>query len=84
MYATFSKDVQYLIDCAGGAAIFVCAWWVFCIMVRNGIDGSKAVVRAIKHKKPLVIRKILLGSWKPLPDFDPIVRHTPQPPWIAM
>jgi hypothetical protein len=68
---TISADFQYLLDCLGGAAIFVCCWWAFCFLVRNGIDGGKAVVRAIKHKKPLLLRKILIGDWKPLPEYKP-------------
>jgi len=70
MHISFSSDWQYALDVCGGALIFGCSWWAFCFLVRNGIDGSKAVVRAIKHRKPLLIRKILLGEWKPLPEYE--------------
>jgi hypothetical protein len=66
-------DLQYAFVTLGGMLILVLfPWVVFCVAIRNGIDGWKAVARAIQHKKPLLLRKILIGAWKPLPFYDPI------------
>jgi hypothetical protein len=69
---------QYLFTVAGAGAIFACLWWAFCFVVRNGIDGSKVIARIIRHRKPLLIRKVLLGEWAPLPDYNP-TRPNPHP-----
>lgn len=70
-------STTYLLDVTGGMVIFAVAWWAFCFAVRNGIDGGKAVVRAIRERKPLMLAKILIGDWKPLGDTDPVVPHQP-------
>lgn len=73
----FPADIQYLLSVTGGMTLFGIAWWTFCFAFRNGIDGCKAIARAIKHRKPLLIRKILIGSWKPLGEYQPIKPHQP-------
>jgi hypothetical protein len=67
------NDLQYAFVTLGGMLILVLfPWVVFCVAIRNGIDGWKAVARAFKRKQPLLLRKILIGAWKPLPFYDPI------------
>lgn len=80
-------NITYLIDVVGGMTIFSGAWWVLCFAVRNGIDGGKAVSRAIRERKPLMLGKILTGGWKPLHDMEPVVpAHSPtiEETWKAL
>jgi hypothetical protein len=72
-----ASDVTYLIDVVGFGVIMAVCWWSFCLIVRNGIDGTKAVVRAIKHKKPLQVGVILIGKWKPMRDYEPVKPYQP-------
>jgi hypothetical protein len=72
------SDLQYAFVVLGGMLILVLLpWLLFCFVMRNGIDGTKAVVRAIKHKKPLQVGAILIGKWKPLHDYDPVKPYVP-------
>ena len=67
----------YLLDVTGGMVIFTAAFWALCFAVRNGIDGGKAVARAIRERKPLELGRILTGGWKPLGETEPIVPAHP-------
>jgi hypothetical protein len=39
-------------------------WWIFCFLVRNGIDGLRAMAKAIGEKRWPNARRIFLGDWK--------------------
>jgi hypothetical protein len=81
-----TTTLTYLLDVTGGMVIFALAWWVLCFITRNGIDGSKFIVRAIKEKKPFHAINILTGYWKPLHDEDPQVPTNPgiEERWIDL
>jgi hypothetical protein len=57
-------SLQYAFIVTGAGTLFVIAWWVFCFTVRNGIDGLRAMSKAIAEKRKLDVRKIFLGDWK--------------------
>jgi hypothetical protein len=54
----------YLFAVSGGGALFFVAWWLFCILVRNGIDGVAALSKAVGERRWPDAKKILLGTWK--------------------
>lgn len=62
--ATTSDAGLYLFDALGFFALAVGAWWIFCFVVRNGIDGTKAAARALYNRKSIPLRLILLNRWK--------------------
>jgi hypothetical protein len=57
-------DTLYALAVCGGGAVFFVAWWIFCLVVRLGIDGVKAASRAINEKRWPDVRKILIGTWR--------------------
>ena len=56
--------LQYAFIVTGAGTLFAIAWWVFCFTVRRGIDGLKAMAKAIAEKRRVDVRKIFLGDWK--------------------
>jgi len=56
--------MQYALCVIGGGAIFWCGWWLFCFIVRNGLDGVRAMSKAINERRWPDVRKIFIGTWK--------------------
>jgi hypothetical protein len=73
----FSKDVQYALTVSGGALWFGVFWWVMCFILRNGIDGTRAAVKAINRRDWKRIRRIFLNGWRTMRDYEPIRPHQP-------
>ena len=59
-----TSDWNYLLCTCGGGALFFLAWWIFCFTVRSGIDGLKALAKAVNEKRWPSVRRILIGDWK--------------------
>ncbi len=57
-------DIQYALSVCGGAVLFFIAWWLFCFLVRNGIDGTRKAIRFARSHKRMPIRKWFIGDWK--------------------
>lgn len=59
-----NADLNYLLCVLGGGVIFFIAWWMFCILVRNGIDGIRFLLKYIGEGKRVNIRRFFIGDWK--------------------
>lgn len=57
-------DLDYALRVSGGALFFFVAWWIFCFTVRNGIDGTKAIIAFLHSKQKHKWRKIFIGNWR--------------------
>jgi len=74
---TMSADLFYFITVMGGAAIFLCAFWIVGIWVRCGINGFKVVSRALEYRRPFwwLFRQVTIGKWEPR--MKPLERRPP-------
>lgn len=57
-------DLAYALRVTGGGCFFFIAWWVFCLFVRGGIDGVKALVAFLHSDKPHKVRRLFIGDWR--------------------
>ena len=57
------KDLVYALVVLGGGVLFWIGWWLFCLIVRLGINGMVAMSHAINEKRLPALKKILLGTW---------------------
>ncbi len=59
-----SDDLAYALVVTGGGTFFFIAWWLLCFTIRNGIDGTRAMVAFLHSRKKHKWRKIMIGGWR--------------------
>lgn len=57
-------DLAYALTVTGGGCFFFIAWWLFVFTIRNGIDGTRALVAFLHSRKKRKWRRILIGTWR--------------------
>ena len=59
-----NADIQYTLNVCGAGLLAFIAWWGFCFLVREGIDGYRALDKFLRSNRKHKWRKIFIGGWR--------------------
>lgn len=57
-------DLSYALSVTGAGFFAWVGIWIFCFTIRNGIDGTRALVAFLHSRKKNKWRHIFIGDWR--------------------